>query len=221
MFLRALFLLLLALNLGSAAWLLFGAAGQAPAVPPGDPGVATLVLLSERDGTGADAELAAAPETAEDLANDRCRTLGPFATQADMHAAMAALTPATKRIRQRETRTTQARGYWVYLPASPNREQALATARSLSGKGVRDYYVVTAGEQQNTVSLGLFRDPGNAERRSAEITALGFAPSTQVRTEDVPVYWLDYALIEGAPPALRELLPGAPADLQEQDIACR
>ncbi|MBN8728312.1 MAG: SPOR domain-containing protein [Xanthomonadales bacterium] len=220
MFLRALFLLLLALNIGSAAWLLFGRAGRAPAAPPSDPGVASLMLLSERDGSANDAELAAAPETAADLASDRCRTLGPFPTQADMHAAMAALTPATKRIRQRESRTTQARGYWVYLPAMPNREQALATARNLSGKGVRDYYVVTAGEQQNTISLGLFRDPANAERRSAEITALGFTPRTQVRTEEVPAYWLDYALAEDAAAPWRELLPRS-ADLGEQEIPCR
>lgn len=220
MFLRALFLLLLALNIGSVAWLLFGRSAPAPTAAPSDAGVAALVLLSERDGDAGNAELATAPETAEELADDRCRTLGPFPTQADMHAAMAALTPSTKRIRQRETRTTQARGYWVYLEAMPTREQALATARNLSGKGVRDYYVVTAGEQQNTISLGLFRDPGNAGRRSAEITALGFSPKTQVRSEEVPAYWLDYALLDGAAPTWRELV-ARPADLEEQEIPCR
>jgi hypothetical protein len=113
---------------------------------------------------------------------------------------MGVLTPLTKRIRTRETRATQTRGYWVFLPAMASREEALGVARQLSGKGVRDYYVVTAGDQQNTVSLGLFRDQGNAERRRAEIAALGLAPKVNARTEELPVYWLDFALA-GTEPA--------------------
>ena len=120
---------------------------------------------------------------------------------------MNALTPSTKRIRVRETRATQVRGYWVFLPAMASREQALAAARNLSQKGVRDYYVVTAGDQQNTISLGLFRDQGNAERRSAEITALGFSPKTNARSEDLPQYWLDYALSGDAPFDWRQQVP--------------
>ncbi|MCK9537542.1 SPOR domain-containing protein [Dokdonella sp.] len=220
MFIRTLFVLLLALNLGGAAWLLFGQAPRVAPPPPSDPGVPRLVLLAERDGAVNDAELASAPESPAELASDRCQTLGPFPTQADMHAAMVVLTPLTKRMRTREARITHARGYWVYLPAMANREEALATARSLSQKGVRDYYIVTAGAQENTISLGLFRDPANAERRSADIGKLGFTPKTDVRTEDVPVYWLDYALTDQGPPDWRGLLADA-RDLHEEDIACR
>ena len=193
MFVRALFLLLFALNVGGACWLAFANRPEAEVVAATDPGVARLDLLSERDA-GEQAELASAPESPADLANDACRSYGPFPTQDDARAAMTALTPATKRIRMREEHATQTRGYWVYLPAMPTREQALATARTLSAKNVRDYYVVTAGDQQNTISLGLFRDQGNAERRRAEIAALGVNPKVNARTEDLPVYWLDFAL---------------------------
>ncbi|GAA0712789.1 SPOR domain-containing protein [Dokdonella soli] len=219
MFVRALFLLLLALNLGGACWLLFAHHPQSGRAAT-DPGVPKLALLSERDGgDAADAELATAPESKADLANDQCRTLGPFPTQADTRAAMNALTPLTKRIRTRETRAPQTRGYWVYLPAMPNREQALGTARTLSQKGVRDYYVVTAGDQQNTISLGLFRDQGNAERRRAEIAALGFTPQVNTRTEDLPAYWLDYALAGSEPLDWRRRVT-AQRDLREDAIDC-
>jgi cell division septation protein DedD len=220
MFVRALFILLLALNIGGASWLLF-----APRTPPEperatDPGVARLVLLSERDGAVADpTELASAPESPEDLARDACRRLGPFPTQADTRNAMGVLTPLTKRIRTRETRATQTRGYWVFLPAMASREEALGVARQLSGKGVRDYYVVTAGEQQNTVSLGLFRDQGNADRRRAEIAALGLQPEIATRTEDLPQYWLDFALAGTEPPDLPKLA-GAPRDARVETIPC-
>ena len=138
MFLRALFVLLLVLNLGAGAWLLFGSAPEPPPVPATDPGVPMLELLAERGNAANDADLAAAPETAAELADDVCRTLGPFPTQADVHGAMTALAPLVKRMRMREVRTSEARGYWVYLPAVASRERALATARELSRKGVRE-----------------------------------------------------------------------------------
>ena len=220
MFVRALFLLLLALNIGGACWLAL--ARRAPATPAAtDPGVPKLVLLSERDGNDllANAELAEAPETKTDLASDQCRSIGPFPTQADLRGAMNALTPLTKRIQFRETRATQTRGYWVYLPAMATREQALTTARALSAKGVRDYYVVTAGDQQNTISLGLFREPANAEKRRTEISALGFKPQTNTRTEDLPQYWIDLALLGDQALDWRARVP-APRDLHEETIDC-
>lgn len=221
MFVRALFLLLLALNLGGACWLLFARTPVVATSPPTDAGVPKLVLLSERDGDEvASAELASAPESKADLANDQCRSIGPFPTQADTRAAMNALTPFTKRIRIRETHTTQTRGYWVFLPAQASREQALNTARTLSQKGVRDYYVVTAGDQQNTISLGLFRDQGNAERRRAEIAALGFVPKVNPRTEELPSYWLDLALAGGEPLDWRSKIIAAP-ESREETITCQ
>ncbi|MBS0569608.1 MAG: SPOR domain-containing protein [Proteobacteria bacterium] len=192
---RLFFLLLLALNVGVAAWLAFGPRPTARAFAPTDPGVSELVLLSERDrgGDASAAELASAPETEADLRNETCVSIGPFPTQADMRAVLNALTPLVPRIQYRDAHTTETRGFWVFLPAQPSREKALALARALSNKGVRDYYVVTAGDQQNTISLGLFHEQANAQKRLNEIAALGFAPQLIARTEDLPVYWIDFA----------------------------
>jgi len=221
MFVRALFLLLLAANLGAVSWLVFAPDMHATEAPASDPGVPKLILLSERDrGDDASAELAAPPETRADQRNDECHSIGTFPTQADVRAAISTLTPLTRRVQFREAHATQARGYWVYLPALQTREQALAAARQLSSKGVRDYYVVTAGDQQNTISLGLFRDQGNAERRRAEIAALGFTPQSIARTEELPVYWLDYATDRAHPLDWRTRLGAGAAALKERAIEC-
>src|SRR5450432_825018 len=218
---RMMFLLLLALNIGVGCWLYFAPQRQAQAFASTDPGVTRLVLLSEREHSGEAnaAELTAAPESAADLRNDTCVSIGPFPTQADMRAALNALTPAVTRIQYREAHATETRGYWVYLPAFASREQALSAARQLSSKGVRDYYVVTAGDQQNTISLGLFHDQGNAEKRRNEITALGFKPDMAARTEELPVYWVDFAQDSHNPVNWRSRVANQP-ELRQQSVTC-
>ncbi len=171
MFVRVLVLLLLALNVGAGCWLYFAPPLANAALPIADNGVPKLALLSENDVGSASitTEMALPPETSADLKHDVCVSIGPFATQSDMHTAINALTPFTvSRIQFRETHATDVRGYWVYLPAPASREPALAMARQLSNKGISDYYVVTAGDQPNAISLGLFHDPANAEKRHSE-----------------------------------------------------
>ena len=214
MFYRLLFLLLVAFNIGVAAWLAFGRAPVAPLPLATDPGVPELKLLSERAGTPS-----AVPESRAALASDRCESIGPFPTQVDMRAAMQTLTPHVPRIQYREEQTHQSRGFWVYLPALPTRDAALATARALSAKNVRDYYVVTAGDQQNTISLGLFHDRANADNRRAQIASLGFNPQVTERMETLPVYWVDFALPPQPGFDWRTWLPGR-SDLQMQTVNC-
>jgi hypothetical protein len=217
---RLLFLLLLAANLGVAAWLWLVPRDTRPALPSVEPGVAPLVLLAERDGTAADsAELADAPESEADAGNDRCVSIGPFPTQSDVRRALNLLAPEVKRIRFRESSTRQSRGFLVFLPAPATRDEALGVARQLSGRGVRDYYVVTAGDQQNTISLGLFRDRNNAERRRGEIAGLGFTPAITERLEELPVYWLEYAIAPDTTLAWREKLPDL-LDVSEKPATC-
>ena len=221
MFVRILFLLLLALNIGAASWLYSTPRDLGAALPANDDGVPKLVLLSENehDSIAGNAEMASPAETRADLQNDICGTIGPFSTQADVRAAINALTPIVARIQFRESHATVARGYWVYLPAPANRERALAIARELSNKGLSDYYIVTAGEQPNTISLGLFRDPANAERRRNEILALGFKPEVNQRSDEVQVYWIDYAQNSREPLDWHGRI-GGHSDLQQQKIDC-
>ena len=220
MFARIVFLLLLALNIGVGCWLYFAPQSSASQLPATDSGVPKLVLLSEQEHAGEAnaAELATAPESTADLRNDTCMSIGPFGTQADMRGALNALTPLVSRIQYREAHATETRGYWVYLPAMASREQALTIARQLSAKGVRDYYVVTAGDQQNTISLGLFRDRGNAEKRRNEVAALGFVPELITRTEELPVYWVDFASDPAHPLNWRTHV--TQRDLREEAVTC-
>lgn len=189
---RVLVLTLLVVNLSVAGWLLLGPQPPAePLLPRNDPGIPPLVLLSERDGLADSTEIGAAGAS---MAGERCYSLGPIATQAELRRAMTELSEQVLRQQFREQVTLQARGWQVYLPAMPSRDEALSTARRLSEAGVRDYYVVTAGDQQNTISLGLFREQANAQRRQQALVALGFPAEILTRTEPLTQYWIDIAV---------------------------
>ncbi len=220
MFLRLLFLLVLAANVGVAAWIAVTPRQAGPTLPATDPGVAPLVLLAERDAPAdAVAEMAEAPESTAEAGRDKCVSIGPFPSQSDVRRATNALTPSVKRLQSREAQTRQSRGWLVFLPAPATREEALGIARQLYGRGVRDYYVVTAGAQQNTISLGVFKDRNNAERRRAEIAALGFTPAITERTEQLPVYWIDFAVGPDSTFNWHDKLPDM-YDIGERVITC-
>ena len=220
MFARVLLLLLLAANLGFGVWLVLAPPVAVAKLPPTDSGVPQLVLLNERDGAPGDAaELARAPEPLGVTADLRCTTLGPFPTQSDLRRAMVALTPLTESDRYRASRGRRSRGWWVWLPGSAWGDAGLVAARELSSKGVRDYYVVTAGDQENTISLGLFRESENAARRRDEVKALGLDARLEERAEDTPEYWLDYAVNPERRFDWRDRVPDR-MELKARDLPC-
>lgn len=198
---RALIALLLMMNLTLALWLWWRSPVEPASRPITANSASSLVLLSEEAST-LDATLAAAepdgpPEPTPALDQLECVEIGPFLTQADLRRAMSVFSVGADRIQYRETRANANRGYWVFLPAQRSRDEALARARELSAKGVRDYYVVTAGARENTISLGLFQDQSNAQSRHEAVRALGFDAQLQPRTDEIPNYWIDLAVVSG------------------------
>lgn len=192
---RVAFFVLLVINLALGAWLLAAQPAAPAQSPPRPTGVDRLQLLSERDAGGAPQPQKARPAQAGDRV--ACYTAGPFETDADARRVAGELNG----VRSSNVRRTQAEseiGRWVYLPAFSSREEAMATARKLAAADLRDYYVVTSGDQENTISLGLYRDDANAERRVDRLRELGFDAHVKVRTEAVPRYWLDVSLERNA-----------------------
>ncbi|KAA0068647.1 SPOR domain-containing protein [Rhodanobacter sp. T12-5] len=200
MFLRLLFVLLSALNIAVGAWLLLGQP-YARGGSPGDPGVAELRLLSELPESAPPSPPVAMPEPAIDTApraSSSCLALGPFATPQDLRNARQALAPLATRMRSRQEQSSQTRGWWVYLPAAGSRAQALQEARQLDQHHISDYFVVSSGDQPNTISLGLFKDPANARKRRDDIVAAGFPARMSERSENVPEYWLDLVVADAS-----------------------
>jgi len=227
MFLRLLFVLLIALNIAVGAWLLLGQ-DDVHGRSATDAGVPELHLLSERPPSPSTALTPAATATTATAAASAsapaspvaaapasvasnpapptpppskpntytCMALGPFATQTDMRNARAALSSQAARMRQRQEQTTQTTGWWVFLPGGGSRDRALELGRRLAAANVGEYFIVSQGDQSNTISLGLFKDPANARRRREQVVAAGFPAQMSERTETVPEYWLDVVIAD-------------------------
>lgn len=192
MFPRALVVFLTVMILGTLAWSSLHAVPKPVPVATTEAGVPPLVLLSESEMAhqkGSSEELATAPEPS--TATPRCETIGPFASPADVRRASDILAPLVGRLQQRQSTGTAATGYRVYVAALATREAALDAARQLAAKGMNDYYVVTSGDQENTISLGLFQDLVNATKRRDDIRKLGFDARLEPKVGDVQQLWLD------------------------------
>lgn len=197
MLLRILVVLLACMNLGVGLWWALHA-DPVPTPPrSSDPGVGSLVLLSEspRPPVADAAELSTDPELL--VAGSTCLGIGPFTDAADLRAAMNRLLPRVERIQFREVAATVLKGYRVYLPPAANHADALAISRVLAARGVTDYYVVTAGAQQDSIALGNYHDLANATARRDAIAAFGFAPSVEPRMDAASQWWIDLAAAPG------------------------
>lgn len=192
-----------------------------PLLPVTDTGVPSLVLLSELEPNSDttmshDDRLVLDGGQGDDLA---CFTLGPIPSQSDWRRVVAVLRPHVADLRERQTTETKNMGYWVYLPELNDREKALDIARNLSQQGVRDYYVVTAGDRENTISLGLFSEYNNALRRQSALQSLGFMAEVTMRQDHIPVYWIDYQQLHDVEVPFSDVLPMVDG-MRNQRIAC-
>lgn len=147
-----------------------------------------------------------------------CERIGPLReaeAAASLRARLGTLSAAAE---VKEVEEMQVRGYWVYLPPSADREAALALARQLAAGGVRDYYVVTAGDNENTISLGMFQDRVNADKRVQQIAALGFNPKRIERGDLEKRYWVEYRAATDSKRAVGALR--GVAELTRETIFC-
>lgn len=218
---RIVVLVLLVMNLGVGLWWWLRPASAPVPIMATDAGVPGLQLLTERalanPTTPDEAEAVGPPQPLAAAEARECLQIGPWVTQVDVRRALNVLTPVVNRLQFRETREVIRRGYRVFLPSPGSREQALASARELSASGLSDYYVVTAGDDQNSISLGLFRDQNNANARLRQVLAQGFEARMEPRNDELPQYWIDIDIDRGL--EWRPLL-GRQADIGARSIPC-
>ena len=195
---RFLFIIAILSNIGIYIYDRQNRPKQAPIFTAVDSGVDKLVLLSELDtentiweDPGNDDKPS---QPASSTFDQVCYSVGAFNSKSETTLILDALKTDVIKIRTRKVISTQEAGYWVFIPAMRSREEALNVGRRLSQLNIKDYYVVTGGENENTLSLGLYRESGNADARLQELISKGFNAQKQIRVEQWPEFWLDYVI---------------------------
>lgn len=225
--LRALIVLLAVLNLGVAAWWLFRPDAAPVAAETAPSGIARLQLLSERPTKPSASTAEATPPALEDtsatdwteppVAPERCYRIGPFADAEALATAQAALRPGALRLRSREIREDDGRGWRVFLPAAADRAAADAAADKLRAAGFTDLLVVGDGAEANSIALGRFSGETRAQQHAEALRAAGFEARAIPVGEARSARWIDIATAAGFDPAAARRASGG---TQSRSIDC-
>jgi hypothetical protein len=148
----------------------------------------------------------------------RCFSIGPLPSLLAQQRAEDRLRPVSSQVRTRQTVSDRDRGWWVYLPAG-SRTQALDLTRQLAERGLEDFYVVTRGQMENVVSVGLFERVDNARARQRQVLDAGFSAQMEIRRESTPQFWVEYQADPGLEAPWRFIIEASPG-AQHRAIPC-
>lgn len=144
----------------------------------------------------------------------QCFSIGPIQSINEMEQLRYMLAEYTSESQQRTSQAQVDEGYWVYLDAVDSRAHALELANELGSMGLTDYFVMTSGDLENSLSLGLYSDESNSRKRQAALRALGFNARVLSRYKTVEHYWLDYQLAQGSDSPWERLRHSVPTAVQ-------
>jgi len=217
---RALFLFLVAANLGFFAWtnyFLPPDPGLDPR-PPAQQHEPRKVRILPRPDAAEEPEprpaAAAAPQPAG------CLEWGGFAL-AEAPRAEQALEPLALGSRLSQRRSEETAGWWVYIPPQSTRQAAQKKAAELKLLGVEEYFIVQdEGRSRWAVSLGVFSSELAARGRLEALRAKGVR-SAQLGERDTQVQkiWFQVRNADGALRARLNELAQAHAGTEVRDCA--
>ena len=221
---RWLFAVLVLANIGLLMWATWYRDGAGEASPPspvfhpeqmvplGAPGVALRARKNER----VEAPLAAAKP------RPRCVSVGPFATLPIADLAAARLTDEKLSAARRNKERRSESSYWVHLAPFASRKEAEQRHKELERLGVRDVLIMQDAGGQLAISLGLFTQADNAQKRLQELAQKGVTAQQEIRFRSETLIWFDLRLPEPADAVLERLRAigwGAP-DIEVRDALC-
>lgn len=232
---RMLLVFLLVLNLGVAAWWALHRPAQPTRPVPLDPAVPTLELVDTPSNrpptptttiTPVPAE-AVQPTPAEEANPSTpeptpiamaCASFGPYADAAAAQAARGRLGITGAQSSVRSIAGASARGYNVYMPPLPSRDEAVAMTVRLRAAGFNDLMLMSDGDTANGIALGRFGAEDNARRHQAALQAKGFAAQIAPigGASDGSTHWVDVRAPAGFDQAAARSRLGA-AQVQSRD----
>jgi len=109
--------------------------------------------------------------------------------------------------------------FWIYLtPVDPKRN-AVDIIRELKDKGIEGYPLISKGELQNAISLGLYKGQTAVNEKIAELQEQGYKPVVVPYADGKRVYWVDVQLSVD-PGSLAAIFKGYPSRYNYVPVDC-
>lgn len=108
--------------------------------------------------------------------------------------------------------------FWVYL-APDDAKQTMNMLTDLKKKGIQDYHLISRGNLQNTISLGLYTGQTAVNKKIAQLKEQGYKPVVVPYANGKRVYWVDVQLSMD-PGSLAALFKGYPSRYNYVPVDC-
>jgi hypothetical protein len=165
-------------------------------------------------------EPAAEQETPEPTL--QCYSIGPFVDGKAAAKAEERLKAQNVSPRVATVSRAAADGFMVFLPPFSSRQEAKKATEALAEQGETDYFVVPSGDNENAVSLGLYREEAMAQQRANQIAKKGFMPKVAPRMRDKTEFWLKFQWLntETVPDDLFQQLSDELSGIRAEKVSC-
>jgi len=158
-------------------------------------------------------------EAPEGVGEKSCFTFGPLPEE--RHAIWLSDWFRARRaeVATRTTMDPDRQLFWVYLAPEGSRESALAVLHELQNRGVADMRLISRGNLQNAISLGLFSSQAAVNERLSELERKGYRPVVVPYADEPRIFWLDVR-VPATADTLQSLFNGFPAGFNSVPVNC-
>lgn len=187
---RWIFITLAALNVLLLGYFLLASEDETAAASPVVEAVSPdkrLILLSEVDDVTLQSTVA---QTS--VLSTECYKLGPFDSEkwfSQVEGRVAALDLEHDQIIE-TVASDKPVEFWVHVPARKSRVEAEKVLAELKRRRV-DSFLIGKGDLENSISLGLFRVKGSADRIANQVRGYGIPVVVEVKNEDAARRWIE------------------------------
>lgn len=155
----------------------------------------------------------------EKLITENCFSFGPLAEEleADSLSSWLNTRGGITKVKHKDEQGRQL--FWVYLSPKESREEAMNIIQEFRNKGIQDFRIISQGDLENAISLGLFSSQASVNRRLQELQKEGFNPVVVPYSDGKRAYWVD-AKISGANELLEQVFSDFPSKFNSVPVKC-
>jgi len=189
------------------------APGRAEDSPRSGPDLDESVAVADERPPEWPAEWRNAPEGGEDA----CLSFGPFFEESRANRLQTWLNERDVRNRRHVEKPKERPYYWIYMAPRKSLAALAETIDDLKEKGIGNYRLIRRGNLKNALSLGVFSDRSEVERRLEELREQGYRPIIVPYGGKQPATWV-YARFGEKARSDSGFLSGAPLSRGEETV---